>query len=66
MCYKTQDEMVSGEVSLLIQKAIEYTKSRHGDNAGYIFVDEKDISRPLQFRQFDTVIMPEHMGIETE
>ena len=49
MCYKTQDEMVSGEVSLLIQKAIEYTKSRHGDNAGYIFVDEKDISRPLQY-----------------
>lgn len=40
---------VSGEVSLLIQKAIEYTKSRHGDNAGYIFVDEKDISRPLQY-----------------
>lgn len=40
---------VSGEVVLLIQKAIEYTKSRYGNTAEYIFVSEKDINRPLQY-----------------
>lgn len=47
---------VSEEVALLIQKAIEYTKSRHGDTE-YIFVNEKDISRPLQYTTIKNKIL---------
>ncbi len=32
-----------------IAPTIEYTKSRHGNTAEYIFVSEKDINRPLQY-----------------
>lgn len=47
---------VSEEVALLIQKAIEYTKSRHGDTE-YIFVNERDISRPLQYTTIKNKIL---------
>lgn len=47
---------VSQEVALLIQRAIEYTKSRHGDTE-YIFVNERDISRPLQYTTIKNKIL---------
>lgn len=47
---------VSEEMALLIQKAKDYTKSRHGDTE-YIFVNEKDISRPLQYTTIKNKIL---------
>ncbi len=39
---------VSAELAALIRKAADYTKERYGETE-YIFVDEKDKSRPLQY-----------------
>lgn len=39
---------VSAELATLIQKAIGYTEQRYGETT-YIFVGEKDTSRPLQY-----------------
>ena len=39
---------ISAELELLIEKAIEYSKKRHEDTV-YIFVDEKNIKKPLQY-----------------
>ncbi|MCM1307335.1 MAG: site-specific integrase [Butyrivibrio sp.] len=44
----TYEKPVSEELASLIQKAADYTKERYGDTP-YIFVNEKDISRPLQY-----------------
>ena len=42
------EKPISAELAALIRKAIQYSKERYGD-AVYIFVDEKDTSRPLQY-----------------
>lgn len=39
---------ISRELTMLIQKAIDYTIERYGE-AKYIFVNESDVSRPLQY-----------------
>lgn len=44
----TYDKPVSRELAMLIQKAARYTAERHGETK-YIFVDENDTSRPLQY-----------------
>lgn len=45
---KTFEKPVSAELAALIQKAIQYTEERYGGTV-YIFVDEKDTGRPLQY-----------------
>lgn len=45
---KTFEKPVSAELAALIQKAIQYTEERYGETV-YIFVDEKDTGRPLQY-----------------
>ena len=45
---KTYEKPISNELVLLIQKAIKYTKEQYGDTK-YIFVNEKDITRPMQY-----------------
>ena len=42
------EKPISAELAALIRKAVQYSKERYGD-AVYIFVDEKDTSRPLQY-----------------
>lgn len=44
----TFQKPVSAELAMLIQKAIGYTEQRYGETT-YIFVDEKDTCRPLQY-----------------
>lgn len=44
----TFQKPVSAELATLIQRAIGYTEHRYGETT-YIFVDEKDTSRPLQY-----------------
>lgn len=44
----TFQKPISAELAALIRKAIEYTEQRHGET-NYIFVDERDTSRPLQY-----------------
>lgn len=44
----TYDKPISRELAMLIQKAAEYTAGRHGETK-YIFVNEDDVSRPLQY-----------------
>lgn len=39
---------ISAELELLIEKAIEYTEKMYGDTI-YIFVDEKNTRKPLQY-----------------
>ena len=41
---------------MLIQKAIDYTIKQHGDTE-YIFVNEKDITRPLQYTTIKNKIL---------
>lgn len=45
---RTYQKPISAELAALIQKAIQCTEKRHGKTE-YIFVDEKDTSRPLQY-----------------
>lgn len=45
---KTFEKPVSAELAALIRKAIEYTEERYGETV-YIFVDDKDTRRPLQY-----------------
>lgn len=45
---KTFEKPVSAELAALIRKAMEYTEKRYGETA-YIFVDDRDTSRPLQY-----------------
>lgn len=47
---------ISAELELLIEKAIAYTKERYGD-AIYIFVDEKNTKRPLQYNTVQNRVM---------
>lgn len=44
----TFQKPISAELAALIQKAIDYTAERYGETT-YIFVDDRDISRPLQY-----------------
>lgn len=44
----TFEKPVSAELAALIRKAIEYTEERYGETV-YIFVDDKDTRRPLQY-----------------
>lgn len=45
---RTYQKPISAELAALIQKAIQCTEKRYGKTE-YIFVDEKDTSRPLQY-----------------
>lgn len=45
---KTFEKPVSAELAALIRKAIQYTEERYGETV-YIFVDENDTRRPLQY-----------------
>ena len=45
---RTYQKPVSAELAALIRKAIQCTEERYGDTK-YIFVDERDTSRPLQY-----------------
>ena len=47
---------ISAELELLIEKAMEYTKKRYGDTL-YIFVDEKNTKRPLQYNTVQNKVM---------
>ena len=42
------EKPVSDDLAALIRKAEEYTENRYGETQ-YIFVNEKDISRPIQY-----------------
>lgn len=44
----TFQKPISAELAALIKKAIKYSEERYDDTA-YIFVDERDHSRPLQY-----------------
>lgn len=44
----TFQKPISAELAALIRKAIAYTEERYGETT-YIFVDERDNSRPLQY-----------------
>lgn len=44
----TFQKPISTELAALIKKAIRYSEE-HYDDAAYIFVDERDHSRPLQY-----------------
>ena len=45
---KTFEKPVSAELAALIRKEIKYTEERYGETV-YIFVDERDTRRPLQY-----------------
>lgn len=45
---RTYQKPVSAELAALIRKAIQCTEERYGETK-YIFVDDKDVSRPLQY-----------------
>lgn len=45
---RTYQKPISAELRMLIQKAIRYTEKRYGETQ-YIFVDEADTSKPLQY-----------------
>lgn len=45
---RTFEKPISAELAALIKKAGDYTTERYGETE-YIFVDEKDTSRPLQY-----------------
>ncbi len=45
---RVYEKPVSAELAALIRKAILYSEERYGDGV-YIFVDERDKSRPLQY-----------------
>ena len=47
---------ISAELELLIEKAIEYSKKRYGDTV-YIFVDEKNSKRPMQYNTVQNTVM---------
>ena len=45
---KTFEKPISAELSKLIQMALDYTRSKYGETK-YIFVDEANSSRPMQY-----------------
>lgn len=47
---------ISAEVSILIQKAIDYTKRKYGDTF-YIFVDDSNPNRSLQYNTIQNRVM---------
>lgn len=52
----TFQKPISKELAQLIQKSIEFSKERYG-TSDYIFVNEKDTSRPLQYETLKTKVM---------
>lgn len=52
----TYEKAVSDEVGQLINKAIEYTKEKHGDTE-YIFVKKDDPTKPYQYSMIQYRIM---------
>lgn len=60
---KPYEKPISAELAALIKKAIAYTKEKYGDTT-YIFIDEKNPSRPMpyttvQFRITDMIYKKE-------
>lgn len=49
------EKIVSKELAMLIQAAIQYTRERHGDTK-YIFVNEKNLKRPMQYTTIQYMI----------
>ena len=47
---------ISAELELLIEKAIQYTRKMYGDTV-YIFVDEKNSKRPMQYNTVQNKVM---------
>ena len=47
---------ISAELEILIQKAIQYTKKKYGETK-FIFVDEKNPERPLQYSTVQSRVM---------
>ena len=47
---------ISAELKLLIEKAIQYTRKMYGDTV-YIFVDEKNSKRPMQYNTVQNKVM---------
>ena len=47
---------ISAELELLIEKAIQYTRKMYGDTV-YIFVDEKNTRKPLQYNTVQNRVM---------
>ena len=47
---------ISAELELLIEKAIQYTRKMYGDTV-YIFVDEKNSKRPMQYNTVQNKMM---------
>lgn len=52
----TYEKAISDELAQLILKSIEYTKSRYGETE-YIFVNEKDKTKPFQYGMVQSRIM---------
>lgn len=53
---KPYEKPVSSEVAALIRKAIQYTEERYGETK-YIFVNEKDPSRPLLYTTIQSAVV---------
>lgn len=53
---RTFEKPISRELAMLIQKAIEYTAERFGETK-YIFVDEKNPEKPLQYGTLECKVM---------
>ena len=53
---KTYEKPISGELAALIRKAMNYTRERYGQTK-YIFVDEKDSEKPLQYNTIQCKVM---------
>lgn len=52
----TYTKPISYELAMLLEQSIEYTKNRYGKTK-YIFVDEKDTSRPLRYNTLKSKVL---------
>lgn len=52
----TYTKPISYEFAMLLEKSIEYTKNKYGKTK-YIFVDEKDTSRPLRYNTLKSKVL---------
>lgn len=53
---KTYEKPISEELATLINKAMDYTRERYGQTK-YIFVDEKNPEKPLQYNTIQCKVM---------
>lgn len=53
---RTFEKPISRELAMLIQKAIDYTAEKYGETK-YIFVDEKNPEKPLQYGTLECKVM---------